>query len=138
MTKKDIVKTIAADADLTQLKVKEIVQRTFDEIIETLNAGMAGRCPQSPASTKCRDRGMSPAEYTTVRVAALAAGYEKSSTTQFRRLLAAGRVKGAFRGPGVGGTWNIPLSRCQHGLMGPWIESRKNARRRICRHDEVK
>ena len=36
MTKKDIVKTIAADADLTQLKVKEIVQRTFDEIIETL------------------------------------------------------------------------------------------------------
>lgn len=36
MTKKDIVKTIAGDADLTQLKVKEIVQRTFDEIIETL------------------------------------------------------------------------------------------------------
>ena len=36
MTKKDIVKTIAADADLTQLKVKEIVQNTFDEIIETL------------------------------------------------------------------------------------------------------
>jgi len=36
VTKKDIVKTIAADADLTQLKVKEIVQRTFDEIIETL------------------------------------------------------------------------------------------------------
>lgn len=36
MTKKDIVKTIAADADLTQLKVKEIVQRTFDEIIATL------------------------------------------------------------------------------------------------------
>ena len=36
MTKKDIVKTIAADADLTQLKIKEIVQHTFDEIIETL------------------------------------------------------------------------------------------------------
>ena len=36
MTKKDIVKSIAADADLTQLKVKEIVQRTFDEIIATL------------------------------------------------------------------------------------------------------
>jgi nucleoid DNA-binding protein len=36
VTKKDIVKTIAADADLTQLKVKEIVQRTFDEIIATL------------------------------------------------------------------------------------------------------
>ena len=36
MTKKDIVKTISAEADLTQLKVKEIVQRTFDEIIETL------------------------------------------------------------------------------------------------------
>jgi len=36
VTKKDIVKTISAEADLTQLKVKEIVQRTFDEIIETL------------------------------------------------------------------------------------------------------
>jgi nucleoid DNA-binding protein len=36
VTKKDIVKSIAADADLTQLKVKEIVQRTFDEIIATL------------------------------------------------------------------------------------------------------
>ena len=36
MTKKEIVKQIAERADLTQLKTKEIVQWTFDAIIETL------------------------------------------------------------------------------------------------------
>lgn len=36
MTKKEIVKQIADRADLTQLKTKEIVQWTFDAIVETL------------------------------------------------------------------------------------------------------
>ena len=36
MTKKEIVKTIAEEIGLTQLKTKEIVQRTFDTIVETL------------------------------------------------------------------------------------------------------
>lgn len=36
MTKKEIVRQISDRADLTQLKVKEIVQWTFDAIIETL------------------------------------------------------------------------------------------------------
>ena len=36
MTKKDIVKKISDDLYLTQLTVKEIVQRTLDEIIEAL------------------------------------------------------------------------------------------------------
>ena len=36
MTKKEIVKTIADRSKLTQLKTKEIVQWTFDAIIETL------------------------------------------------------------------------------------------------------
>ena len=36
MTKKDIVKKISDDCYLTQLTVKEIVQRTLDEIIEAL------------------------------------------------------------------------------------------------------
>lgn len=36
MTKKEIVKKIAEQAGLTQLKTKQIVQWTFDEIIETL------------------------------------------------------------------------------------------------------
>jgi integration host factor subunit beta len=36
MTKKEIVKEIAERAKLTQLKTKEIVQWTFDAIIETL------------------------------------------------------------------------------------------------------
>lgn len=36
MTKKEIVKQISDRANLTQLKTKEIVQWTFDAIIETL------------------------------------------------------------------------------------------------------
>ncbi|MCH2183036.1 MAG: integration host factor subunit beta [Mariniblastus sp.] len=36
MTKKEIVKTISEEMGETQLRTKEIVQRTFDAIIETL------------------------------------------------------------------------------------------------------
>src|SRR6266446_4879192 len=36
VTKKEIVKQISDDTKLTQLKTKEIVQKTFDAIIETL------------------------------------------------------------------------------------------------------
>ena len=36
MTKKEIVKTISDECGLTQLKTKEIVQRTFEAIIDTL------------------------------------------------------------------------------------------------------
>ncbi len=38
MTKKEIVKSISEEIGLTQLKTKEIVQKTFDAIIETLVA----------------------------------------------------------------------------------------------------
>ena len=38
MTKKEIVKSISEELGLTQLKTKEIVQRTFDAIIDTLAA----------------------------------------------------------------------------------------------------
>ncbi|NIP86955.1 MAG: integration host factor subunit beta [Planctomycetales bacterium] len=36
MTKKEIVKTISEEIGLTQLKTKEIVQKTFDAIVHTL------------------------------------------------------------------------------------------------------
>ncbi len=36
MTKKEIVKTISDEIGLTQLKTKEIVQKTFDTIVEAL------------------------------------------------------------------------------------------------------
>ena len=36
MTKKEIVKTISEEMGLTQLKTKEIVQKTFDAIVDTL------------------------------------------------------------------------------------------------------
>jgi integration host factor subunit beta len=38
VTKKEIVKTISEELGLTQLKTKEIVQKTFEAIIETLVA----------------------------------------------------------------------------------------------------
>lgn len=38
MTKKEIVKQISEEIGLTQLRTKEIVQKTFDAIIETLLA----------------------------------------------------------------------------------------------------
>lgn len=36
MTKKEIVKTISDEIGLTQLKTKEIVQKTFNAIVESL------------------------------------------------------------------------------------------------------
>ncbi len=39
MTKKEIVKAIADEIGLTQLKTKEIVQKTFDAIIDALVEG---------------------------------------------------------------------------------------------------
>lgn len=36
MTKKEIVKTISDEIGMTQLRTKEIVQKTFDAIVETL------------------------------------------------------------------------------------------------------
>ncbi len=39
MTKKEIVKTISDEIGLTQLKTKEIVQKTFDAIVEALVNG---------------------------------------------------------------------------------------------------
>jgi integration host factor subunit beta len=36
VTKKEIVKQISDDTGLTQLKTKEVVQKTFDAIVETL------------------------------------------------------------------------------------------------------
>ena len=36
MTKKDIVRTISEQLDLPQLRTKELVQRTFDALVESL------------------------------------------------------------------------------------------------------
>ena len=38
MTKKEIVRTISEEIGLTQLQTKEIVQKTFDAIVEALVA----------------------------------------------------------------------------------------------------
>ena len=43
MTKKEIVKTISEEIGLTQLKTKEIVQKTFDAIVEHAGRGPSHR-----------------------------------------------------------------------------------------------
>ncbi len=47
VTKKDIVKTISDEIGLTQLKTKEIVQKTFDAIVRTLVQIIASSCETS-------------------------------------------------------------------------------------------
>ena len=39
MTKKEIVKTISEKVGLSNVKAKEVVQMTFDEIVKLLAAG---------------------------------------------------------------------------------------------------
>ncbi len=46
MTKKEIVRTISEEIGLTQLQTKEIVQKTFDAIVEALVAERRIRTPQ--------------------------------------------------------------------------------------------
>lgn len=48
MTKKEIVRTISEEIGLTQLKTKEIVQKTFDAIVETLVEDTKERLQQGP------------------------------------------------------------------------------------------
>ena len=78
MTKKEIVKQIAERIGLTQLKTKEIVQQTFDAIVDTLigsgrielrNFGVfevkqrkarKARNPRTGDGSTCRPRTSSP------------------------------------------------------------------------------
>jgi len=48
VTKKEIVRTISEEIGLTQLKTKEIVQKTFDAIVETLVEDTKERLRQGP------------------------------------------------------------------------------------------
>ena len=75
MTKKEIVKTISEEIGLTQLKTKEIVQKTFDAIVETLvtdgrielrNFGVfevKRRAPRKARNPKTGDKVDVPAKY---------------------------------------------------------------------------
>ncbi len=75
MTKKEIVKTISEEIGLTQLKTKEIVQKTFDAIVETLvmdgrielrNFGVfevKRRAPRRARNPKTGDQVDVPAKY---------------------------------------------------------------------------
>jgi nucleoid DNA-binding protein len=75
MTKKEIVKNISEEIGLTQLKTKEIVQKTFDAIVETLvtegrielrNFGVfevKRRAPRKARNPKTGDKVDVPAKY---------------------------------------------------------------------------
>ena len=74
MTKKEIVKKISEDIGLTQLKTKDIVQRTLDAIIQTLvsegrielrNFGVfevKTACPAQGAQPAHRRQGLRPVQ----------------------------------------------------------------------------
>ena len=50
MTKKDIVKTIAEQIELPQLRTKELVQKTFDALIDASNQSVGLLNVSIPAS----------------------------------------------------------------------------------------
>ena len=75
MTKKEIVKTISENIGLTQLQTKEIVQKTFDAIVEAIvterrielrNFGVfevRKRAPRRARNPKTGDQVAVPAKY---------------------------------------------------------------------------
>lgn len=75
MTKKDIVRTISEEIGLTQLQTKEIVQKTFDAIVETLagdrrlelrNFGVfevKQRAPRKARNPRTGDKVLVPAKF---------------------------------------------------------------------------
>lgn len=74
-TKKEIVRTISEEIDLTQLKTKEIVQKTFDAIVDALveegrielrNFGVfevKRRAPRKARNPRTGDKVYVPAKY---------------------------------------------------------------------------
>ena len=75
-------------------------------------------------------------EYVSLARAAEAAGL--SSHNAILHYAKQDRIKGAIyrepSSPGAKGAWSIPLSKCEHGVNGPWIQHRKAAERRVCAH----
>ena len=75
MTKKEIVRTISEELGLTQLKTKEIVQKTFDAIVDTLvedgrielrNFGVfevKRRAPRKARNPRTGDKGFVPEKF---------------------------------------------------------------------------
>ena len=75
MTKKEIVRTISEEIGLTQLQTKDIVQKTFDAIVDTLvrdrrielrNFGVfevKRRAPRKARNPRTSDKVLVPAKY---------------------------------------------------------------------------
>ena len=101
MTKKEIVKTISEEIGLTQLQTKEIVQKTFDAIVEALvterrielrNFGVfevKRRAPRKARNPRTGDKVFVPEKY----VVTFKPGKEmEERVTELERQAAAARV----------------------------------------------
>src|SRR5881227_862929 len=62
VTKKEIVKKISEDIGLTQLKTKDIVQRTLDAIINTLVSEVKRRAPRKARNPRTGDKVFVPSK----------------------------------------------------------------------------
>jgi nucleoid DNA-binding protein len=118
VTKKEIVKTISDEIGLTQLKTKEIVQKTFDAIVETLveegrielrNFGVfevKKRAARKARNPRTGDRVDVPAKY----VVTFKPGKEMEERVRMlaeardARIAAAARSQASGRGPVTGST----------------------------------
>ena len=103
MTKKEIVRTISEEIGLTQLKTKEIVQKTFDAIVETLvedgrielrNFGVfevKRRAPRKARNPRTGDKVFVPEKF----VVTFKPGKEmEQRVRELERLAAAARARG--------------------------------------------
>ncbi len=119
MTKKEIVKTIADEIGLTQLKTREIVQKTFDAIIETLvterrmelrNFGVfevKKRGSRRARNPKTGDDVVVPEKF----VVSFKPGKEMEARVRQMELAERRKNSVAKRGlPGVGGEFSLPGS----------------------------
>ena len=119
MTKKEIVRTISEEIGLTQLQTKEIVQKTFDAIVEALvaerrielrNFGVfevKRRAPRKARNPRTGDKVFVPEKY----VVTFKPGKEMESRVREleRRAAAEARAGGAGKSPPVSETLGTPM-----------------------------
>ena len=108
MTKKEIVRTISEEIGLTQLQTKEIVQKTFNAIVETLvdegrielrNFGVfevKGRAPRKARNPRTGDKVFVPEKF----VVTFKPGKEMEERVRELERQAAIRAKTATEGAG--------------------------------------
>ncbi len=117
MTKKEIVRTISEEIGLTQLQTKEIVQKTFDAIVDTLvrdrrielrNFGVfevKRRAPRKARNPRTSEKVFVPAKY----VVTFKPGKEMEERVRELERRAAKAAQAGQSKPSEGGTSEGPV-----------------------------